>query len=79
MLPIRSTNALTNMPTTTIETAGIVVLYFFGNQELIPNTETHLTSSFQEVLRFRKGAAAQLVKTYYVPNPSTISDSSKVT
>jgi plastocyanin len=36
-------------------------------------------SPLSEGITIAQGAAAQLVKTYYVPIPSTISDNSKVT
>ena len=44
MLPINWTSAFTNMPTTTIETAGVLILCFLGNHELIPNSDVHLTT-----------------------------------
>ncbi|HZD83476.1 MAG TPA: hypothetical protein VE076_11415 [Nitrososphaeraceae archaeon] len=36
------TNAFTNTPITTTDTAGTRRLDLFGNHELIPKTETHL-------------------------------------
>jgi plastocyanin len=44
-----------------------------------PSTPTSSPSSVSESIAIPQGAAAQQVKTYYMPNPSTVSANSRVT
>jgi hypothetical protein len=46
---------------------------------LLPPLLLLLVVLFPLVLRYQQGAAAQQVKTYYLPNPSTVTANSKVT
>jgi hypothetical protein len=49
-LAIICTIAVTNAATSTIGTAGVMSLHFFGNHEFIPIRETHLMLALQRTL-----------------------------